>query len=72
VQQAGMLSIPRDTFAGDIDAPSYKDKINAVAARESPEEMMRVVNKITGLDIKYYAVVDTKVLIELVDIIRRN
>lgn len=44
-----MLSIPRDTFAGDIDAPSYQDKINAVAARETPEETMKVVNKITRI-----------------------
>lgn len=69
IQEAGMLSIPRDTFVGNnrSDAKA-SNKINSVY-HQSPEKVVEAVNKITGLDIKYYLIFDTKVLIELVDII---
>ena len=68
-QTASMLSIPRDTFVGESKAKAKgSDKINSVYS-ESPQKMLDTVSKITGIDVKYYAVVNTKALIETVDII---
>lgn len=68
-QEAGMLSIPRDTFTGtDPEKAKVSDRINAVY-RTSPEKAVEAVNRITGLDIKYYVLVDTQIVADLVDII---
>lgn len=66
-QKAALLSIPRDTFVGSSKtrATSY-DKINALY-QKGPETTLEAVNELTGLDIKYYAVIDTNALIEVVD-----
>ena len=66
-QEATMLSIPRDTFIGTNKANATgMHKINALY-QQSPEKLLKAVNNITGLDIKYYIMVDTKALKELVD-----
>lgn len=68
-QTATLLSIPRDTFIGKnkASANSY-DKINALY-QKGPEKTLAAVNEITGLDIKYYAVIDNQALIKTVDAI---
>lgn len=70
-QEAAMLSIPRDTFIGDsrYGASAY-DKINSIYnASKNPEDTMKEVNELTGLDIKNYVLIDTQALVELVDAI---
>ena len=69
-QQAALLSIPRDTFCGKSRASaSASDKINAIYPISGPAKTMEKVNDLTGLNIKYYIVVDTKALRDLVDCI---
>ena len=70
-QEASLMSIPRDTFTGDKKSSArYYHKINALYNYgETPEKTVEAVNKITGLDIKYYIIVDTEALIKLVDTI---
>lgn len=70
-QEASMLSIPRDTFIGESKSKaSANDKINAIFnGGAKPEKTLEAVNKLTGLDIKYYILVDTKALVELVNTI---
>lgn len=65
-----MLSIPRDTFIGKnkLKADGY-DKINSVYSKKGAEGTLEAVNDITGMNIKYYAVVNNEVVIELVNII---
>ena len=70
-QKASMLSIPRDTY---VENGNYKysaqNKINSLYnGGETPEKTLAAVNEITGLDIKYYVLVDTEALIKLVDLI---
>ena len=67
-QKATLLSIPRDTFVGDsrLRTTSY-DKINAIYQSKGPEGTLEKVNKLTGLDLKYYAVISNNALVELVD-----
>ena len=69
-QQIGtLLSIPRDTFVGkDPQTGTSGDKLNALY-QKSPERTLQKVNEITGLDIKYYMVIDNQALIKLVDVI---
>lgn len=68
-QNASMISIPRDTFVGkNKESAKGSDKINSIYSK-NPEKLLKTVNSLTGLDIKYYAVVNTKALIEIVDII---
>lgn len=68
-QQASLLSVPRDTFVGKSEATANSyDKINALY-QKSPERTLEAVNRITGLDVKYYVVVDNQALIKLVDVI---
>lgn len=68
-QKATLLSIPRDTFIGTNKnkANSY-DKINTLY-QKNPEKTLNAVNKITGLNIKYYAVISNNALVEVVDTI---
>ena len=69
LQQAQLLSIPRDTFVGKSEASaSAYDKINA-RYQTSPQNTINLVNDLTGLNIKYYVTVDTKALRDLVDTI---
>ena len=66
-QSASLLSIPRDTFVGkNENTAGGFDKINAVY-QLGIEKIITSVNNLTGLDIKYYVVVDTEALIKLVD-----
>lgn len=66
-QEAAMLSIPRDTFIGDDkSSASAWDKINAVY-QTGPENLLEDVRKITGIDVRYYVMVDTEALKVLVD-----
>ena len=66
-QEATMMSIPRDTYIGKNKATATgMNKINSLY-QQSPQKLLKAVNDITGLDIKYYITVDTKALKELVD-----
>ena len=68
-QNASLLSIPRDTFVGkNPQTGTGSDKINSLYQR-GPEVTLEKVNELTGLDIKYYMVIDNQALIDLVDII---
>jgi LCP family protein required for cell wall assembly len=71
IQSASMLSIPRDTFIGENTKNArVGDKINSLYTHgESSERTLEAVNKLTGLNIPYYVLVDTEVLKELVNII---
>lgn len=68
-QEAALLSIPRDTFTGENKKNAkYYHKINALYNYgETPEKTLDAVNEITGLNLKYYILVDTEALIKLVD-----
>ena len=68
-QKASLLSIPRDTFIGkNAKTGTGMDKINALY-QKSPEKTVEKVNELTGLNIKYYMVIDNQALIKLVDVI---
>ena len=70
-QKATLLSIPRDTYTGknSSKATAY-EKINALYSRKHrPDETLKAVKEITGLDIHYYIVVKTEALIKMVDVI---
>ena len=60
-QTASLLSIPRDTYTPN-------EKINALYTK-GIDRILAKVNELTGLDLKYYMVVDNEALIKLVDVI---
>lgn len=70
-QKAVLLSIPRDTYTGsNIRRATADKKINALYnISKDPQETLDAVNEITGLNIPYYALIQTEALIELVDAI---
>lgn len=69
-QNAYLISLPRDTFIGDNKYQAKAaDKINSVYKGFYPEKTLAAVNKVTGLDLKYYVLVDTAALKALVDAI---
>jgi len=69
-QSASMLSIPRDTFTGNNESKaSAFDKINSKYINGGAQATLKAVNDLTGLNIKYYLIVDTKALRDLVDAI---
>lgn len=70
-QKANLLSIPRDSYTGKNTAKATASlKINALYNIEkTPKKTLKAVNEITGLDIKYYVIVKTEALIQLVDAI---
>ena len=68
-QQASLLSIPRDSFVGkSTSSATASDKINS-KYQISPQATIDAVNKLTGLNLKYYLTIDTKALRDLVDAI---
>lgn len=69
-QQAYLISIPRDTFVGTSKtSATASDKINSLYQGKYPEKTLAAVNKLTGLNLQYYVVVDTDALKALVDTI---
>lgn len=69
-QKAFLVSIPRDTFVGNNKATAKaSQKINSLYRGQFPEKALDAVNKITGLNLEYYVVVDTDALKALVDAI---
>ena len=69
-QSASMLSIPRDTFTGDDEKKARaSDKINSKYINGGAQDTLKEVNELTGLNIRYYLIVDTKALRDLVDAI---
>lgn len=66
-QEAALLSIPRDTFIGEnkYRATAW-DKINAVY-QTGVENVLEDVRNLTGIDVRYYVMVDTEALKVLVD-----
>lgn len=69
-QRASMLSIPRDTFIGkNKQKANGFDKLNSVYSKEGPEEATELVEDITGMNIKYYVVVNNQVVIDLINTI---
>ena len=69
-QQAAMMSVPRDTYTGTgtkADATAYYPINNAYNMGKEPEKTVSIINRLTGLNIKYYVWVNTNVLKELVD-----
>lgn len=68
-QTASLLSIPRDTYIGsNPNTATASNKINCLY-QQGPEKTVEAVSKITGIDVKYYVVIDTKALVKLVDTI---
>jgi len=66
-QEAALLSIPRDTFVGENkNTADAWDKINAVY-QTGVENLLEDVRNITGINVQYYIMVDTKALKVLVD-----
>ena len=69
-QKAYLISVPRDTYTGYNKAnATASDKINCLYQGEYPEKTLAAVNRVTGLDLKYYVIVDTEALKALVDAI---
>ncbi len=70
-QKAVLLSIPRDSFTGkNTKRAVASDKINAIYnMTRNPKETVEAVKELTGLNLQYYAIVQTEALIELVDAI---
>ncbi len=68
-QRAVLVSVPRDSFTGtNQKRAKASDKINAIYnLTKDPMKTVNAVNELTGLDLKYYAIVQTEALIELVD-----
>ena len=67
--EAALLSIPRDSFVGNNpNTATASDKINS-KYQISPQKTIDAVNKLTGLNLKYYITVDTKALRDLVNAI---
>ena len=69
-QQAYLISVPRDTYTGynKVNATA-SDKINCLYLKGDPNRTLNAVNRVTGLDLKYYVIVDTEALKALVDAI---
>ena len=66
--EASILSIPRDTFIGsNIKNGGSKDKINSLYRLYGVEKMLEKVNRLTGLKIEKYVIVDTNGIQKIVD-----
>ena len=67
--QAMMLSVPRDTFVGkNKNRAKGSDKINSLYTKGT-NKTVEAVEKLTGIDIDFYAVVNNQLVIDVVDVI---
>ena len=67
-QSATMLSVPRDSFVGNNeDTATASDKINSKYASGGAQATLNAVNNLTGMKLRYYLVIDTKALRDIVD-----
>ena len=68
-QEAVLISVPRDSYTGtNTKKATASKKINALYnVSGDPQETVDAVNELTGLNIKYYAIIKTEALIELVN-----
>lgn len=68
-QEAVLISVPRDSYTGTNTKKAIASKkINALYnVSGDPQETLDAVNNLTGLNIKYYAIIKTEALIELVN-----
>lgn len=68
-QEAVLISVPRDSYTGtNTKKATASKKINALYnVSGDSQETVDAVNELTGLNIKYYAIIKTEALIELVD-----
>ena len=71
IQKASLISIPRDTFIGsNTKYATPNDKINAIYSyTQDPEAVLKKVNKLMGLKIEKYLVIETEALVKVVDAI---
>ena len=73
--EASILSIPRDTFTGtNQNTAGGYDKINSLyrgtsKQKKDAQRTVDAVSKITGVEIPYYAVIDTKGVRQMVDLL---
>lgn len=68
-QKAFLVSIPRDTFVGDSkSSASANDKINSKYSK-GPENTVKYVENLTGIEIDNHIVIKNSMLIKLVDLI---
>ena len=70
--QAFVLSIPRDTYVGNnINNGAGGDKINALYQinKKNPQKTIESVESLTGVNIDYYVIVKTSVLVNIVNTI---
>lgn len=70
-QKAALISVPRDSYTGKNPAKATAyEKINAIYSRkQDPQTVLKAVNELTGLDLKYYVIVKTEAFIKLVNAI---
>lgn len=70
-QKAALISVPRDSYTGKNPAKATAyEKINALYSRkQDPQTVLKAVNELTGLDLKYYVIVKTEAFIKLVNAI---
>lgn len=73
-QQASIMSIPRDTYVGSKNKESASQnylasyKMNAAYRNGTNiDETVHLVSNMLGIDIPYYAIVNTDVVIQIVD-----
>ena len=63
-REVNLMSIPRDTYVDE----TYDHKINSAYAKGyDPENTVKIVEKMTGVEIDYYVLFKANVLRELVD-----
>ena len=69
-QSAYMISVPRDTFIGKNKTKAKStDKINTVYSQKGISALEEKISDITGTTTEYYAVINNKALMDIVDII---
>lgn len=70
MQKATIMSISRDTFVGSNEANAKAtDKLNSIYSQYGVEGILKRVNKITGLDIEDYVIINNNAVVEIVDAI---
>lgn len=67
-QKISLVSIPRDTYTYmGLDKDDYKDKINGAYSLGGPEQMVKAVEKLSGIQISHYAEIDFEQFTSIVD-----
>ncbi len=68
--RVGIIAFPRDLIVNvETDIGTKSEKINGIYARYGLNTLIKSVERLSGIEVKFYAIMDLKSLVKIVDLV---